>query len=119
MNYDLAKKLKEKGFKQISNNPRYSFYGFGSVGGVDAFYVSSKDVELIKNIHKEDIVLIPTLSELIEACGKDLYQLDNSFRGNPEIIDWYARGKGVSCVSGSTPEEAVANLWLKLQEKNE
>lgn len=61
---------------------------------------------------------IPTLSELIEACGdgferilriKGKYQTNKpSTRVEYRIDDWYWY---------STPEEAVANLWLELNKK--
>ncbi len=65
----------------------------------------------------------PTLSELIEACGKAFYELR---RLNPEYhsmpIDgmvWEASSPEVTPMLyvASTPEEAVANLWLALNEK--
>lgn len=64
---------------------------------------------------------ISTPSELIEACGEHFHSLKLLSNGNwrcyggiiPRVndSDWgYAR-------SGSTPEEAVANLWLALNKK--
>jgi len=65
---------------------------------------------------------IPTLSELIEACGKEFGGLT---RGEPDA-DWFAHNNTqsddeVEKISkyGKTPEEAVAKLWLKLNEQNE
>lgn len=52
----------------------------------------------------------PTLSELIEACGDKFDALVSSERSG----GWMATdGRGLSG-DGSTPEEAVANLWLEL-----
>ena len=51
----------------------------------------------------------PTLSELIEACGKGFWEL-TKYPSRWGAYEWKGR-EG----SGSTPEEAVANLWLALQ----
>lgn len=61
----------------------------------------------------------PTLSELIEACGDGFINLTRDYSGwctnfvagiNDESYDGYE-------TYGSTPEEAVANLWLELNKK--
>jgi hypothetical protein len=59
----------------------------------------------------------PTLETLIEACGDNftaLYREEKGwicvYNGTP-IIDWDQRG------IGSTPLEAVANLWFALNKK--
>lgn len=65
----------------------------------------------------------PTLSELIEACGYDngkplmynLYWSTHILEGEHEIIDSWACNSGMSY--GSTPEEAVARLWIELNKK--
>ena len=62
---------------------------------------------------------VPTLEELIEACGDDLTALIQGFNkigweatyllgGENPHHDAYVKGEGKS------PEEAVANLWLEL-----
>ena len=60
----------------------------------------------------------PTLSELIEACNNDLkgggFDLlqqifDDEWKADCEFVTGQAKG--------ATPEEAVANLWLALNEK--
>lgn len=56
--------------------------------------------------------LPPTLEELIEACGEDFSLLSKVKDG------WYCESyPNVKDVIGSTPSEAVANLWLALQDK--
>lgn len=52
---------------------------------------------------------IPTLSELIEACGSKFIALRRVANHQ-----WFADGHGVLGGGGSTPEEAVANLWLAI-----
>lgn len=62
----------------------------------------------------------PTLSELIEACGDKFGELKKSFRygDNGYIEVWDAREEYDNTSNyGSTPEEAVVNLWLKLNAK--
>lgn len=74
---------------------------------------------------KSHTVYFPILSELIEACGKDFDSL--GMRTEPKV--GYSEGYkkwGASCSSywegifergktqGSTPEEAVANLYIAL-----
>lgn len=92
MEYNLAKKLKDAGFPKV--------------GMVEISYKDGIEEEL----------WFPSLSNLIDACGDGFIELKHELRsGNHK---WFA-----SCipfyvpVEGSTSEEAVANLWLKLQEK--
>lgn len=85
MNYELAKQLKDAGFPQWDNeSPRYIGY---------------KDAETVS---------FPTLSELIESCGKYI-----SLHQEPVYDKWEAESIGHSEI-GSTPEEAMAKLFLKL-----
>lgn len=58
----------------------------------------------------------PSLSELIEACGDRFYSLVKPIDENPwSVTYWNEAKKSVSCaVYGSTPEEALANLWIEL-----
>lgn len=93
MEYKLAKKLKDAGFPQE----------FPSGG--DGFYV---------NGGLPDEIYVPTLSELIEACGEKFGALELF-----DYKDWVAGGMGKNGVGFKiggfkTPEDAVANLWLEL-----
>lgn len=96
MNYELAKKLKDAGFSQK---------GSGKI----LTPVRKEEGQEIK-IYTEKSVYDPTLSELIEACGDDFVLLGK--RGN----DWYAESR-VNIGNGSTPERAVAELWLAINTK--
>jgi hypothetical protein len=104
MNYDLAKKLKDAGFPQSTQ--------------VGAHYISSEGY--LDDLDAEQSAYIPTLSELIEACGDRFAELRYWFedrigefaihkewraRVRPSLPEWSI---------GPTPEEAVANLWLTL-----
>lgn len=98
MNYETAKKLKNAGFPQyIEKKGRTSFFSNGTTG--EDFYA-------------------PTLEELIEAIGDDFHCLVYTTNGGMDsdrkfwsagtsryVKDWQ---------NGSTPEEAVANLYLAL-----
>lgn len=56
----------------------------------------------------------PTLSELVEACGKEFYDLRRLKDGS-----WYAwpNKMGRMGEEGNSPEQAVARLWIVLQDK--
>ncbi len=114
MNYELAKKLFKAGFDRKSV-PR-DFQPFGQPL-TDEEYTNS--------------LQLTELSELIEACGDRFMRLVLYYdqKGNRTI--WEATAMGESFImdngrkgktkhtrgNGSTPEEAVANLWLDLNKK--
>lgn len=92
MTYELAKKLKDAGYKQGgSPNTMYS-------------------------PDQKEIVYIPTLSELIKACGDDFSGLIINRGPLSDVNTKWSCAGGRFIGLGSTPEEAVANLWLSLQE---
>lgn len=108
MTYELAKQLKDAGFPQT--------------------YLNGWDSECKKE-HTLGMatgccgVFIPSLSELIEACGGGDFDLRSSYIRLQRY--WIATlltndtassgGKIFQGKSeGSTPEEAVAKLWLEL-----
>lgn len=65
---------------------------------------------------------LPTLSELIDACGEDFMLTNECGRweawkeSNNSTIRMGECGAKYEC-SGATPEEAVANLWLAINKK--
>lgn len=91
------------------------------------------DQELLqKNWDIYEKVYVPTLSELIEACGGALESLENKIERKYkdgvlvssdrlwkaygiEMEPWNPRSNQAG--KGSTPEEAVMNLWLELNKK--
>jgi len=105
MTYETAKKLKDAGFEQeglglLMNGNVYAL-GFSEPTG-DMYY--------------------PTLSELIEACGDEFDLLEK------REIAYFAFGSSKNSRmmkihpyrgSGATPEEALTNLWLALNEKKQ
>lgn len=100
IDYSLAKQLKDAGFPQIK---AYGQYLPDTESG------------------RIDVAYAPSLSELIEACGKDFNCLVHTTNGGVDSDKefWSA---GVDAISinwsnGHTPEEAVAKLWLALNKK--
>lgn len=64
---------------------------------------------------RDGSVIAPTLSELIEACGDDFFDLTKTVKG------WWSRGGvfgSVNKLMGETPEEAVVYLYLELNKKS-
>lgn len=117
INYKLAKKLKDAGF------PQKHYFG-------DSYYVADKNIPNIIHIHLPDApgfynseilpikVKIPTLSELIKVCIK--LSQDGDFHLESMHGRWGTstcwKHKKDEWENGDTPEESVANLWLKLNE---
>ncbi len=85
MDYELAKKLKEAGFPQ-----------------------KKQDIETEEGTYIG--VYVPNLSELIEVCGNDFVRLVGILD-----LEWDAVDTLDKYYHGSTPEQAVANLWLALK----
>jgi hypothetical protein len=99
MNYELCKKLKDAGFPQIKE-PEF---------GQGCWYS--------ENEHLDEPVFVPSLSELIKACGDRFEALIKQAGGWVAIsnIEGYMMKQKFKAVD--TPEEAVANLWLELKKK--
>lgn len=101
MDYELAKKLKDAGF------PQHERLG---IGHGDIFIDG-----------KYGLMYVPTLSELIDACGKGLGYLAPFRDLDGKIVSWGAKNfyGETQFVEhhGSTPSEAVANLWLAINNK--
>ena len=102
MNYELAKQLRDNGFPQEQVEVKDGLPGYA---------------QSIQNgnhhLDEGGKVYEPTLSELIEACGEDFKKL---FRYTLENEIWF-ECNDITTICGSTPEEAVANLWLALNNK--
>ncbi len=105
ISYELAKKLKEAEFPQTGKSHTwYSPTGEYQINPI--------------SVVVNDSISIPTLSELIEACGKDFSILYNNLRDDE--MGWWAgtNVKGIqNPIMGKTPEIAVANLWLAINKK--
>ena len=103
MTYELAKELKDAGFPQTAD------YGGDEYGNEFNYHRDTPQPEHVR---------FPTLSELIEACGKHA-QFKLSYK---EALNknWRAGvyDQGAIYGDGSTPEEAVAKLWIALHGHN-
>lgn len=101
MIYELAKQLKDAGFPQ---------------GEGGEHYLTCASFDDDENCRSDGhIAYASNLSELIEACGDKFEGLFNTLK-YPHANKWLAEGYGEKCL-GSTPEEAVAELWLALNKK--
>ena len=106
MNYELCEKLKDAGF------PKIRFTTFTATGSDEVI-----------------VTECPTLSELIQKCGEKDKEYNEPFFLNFVSKTRWDAGYGVDRndgfgfipirVSGSTPEEAVAHLYLTLNKKYE
>lgn len=112
MNYELAKKLKDAGFSQCEEETQISCHANGCWREGSTYGYS--------NAHN------PTLYELIRACGDRFFRLEPYFAISKQHQSWTASGVkefndlqtiDIILTKGQTPDEAVANLWLKLYEK--
>lgn len=56
---------------------------------------------------------VPTLEDLIEACGDGFWTLVNSkmLEGTVWLASQYVLGDEIKA-QGTSPQEAIANLWL-------
>ena len=116
MNYELCKSLKDAGFPQ-ENTGYCCYYIYTDRYGY---------LESVGDQPQEGFIRKPSLSELIEACAEDeqTFNLFNGYLIGKEGM-WHAsstyivhpeHGGSLIC-HGSTPEEAVARLWLELNKK--
>lgn len=124
MRYELAKQLKDAGFPQGEK-----FENVLQKGVLLAYLRESKpdDVLLdkyekalnaLKDVYKDDeeVVHVPSLEELIKACGDEFSRLVQTF----EPKGWEAKSTEINqriVQTGLTPSEALANLWLELNKK--
>lgn len=128
MTYELAKELKNAGFPQdkglIKAEESKQTYGWFTCEGRGDAYIDGELVEGFGAFREElwqpydlyqEAIYAPTLSELIESCGGWFHELvkrdDETWYAGTKLDDNRPRyGTG----SGSTPEVAVARLWLAL-----
>lgn len=99
MEYSLAKKLKNAGYPESSHADLYCT-------------ICKEECPCCEHVGKDlELITIPTLEELIEACGDEFDSLiQNKTRDG---IRWNAESKQYRG-HGFTPSEAVANLYLAL-----
>ena len=128
MKYELAKKLKDAGFPQRFKTG--SFYAdkenadFERMQEAMFYFGEEREAGTPEEaLVTEQCISIPTLEELIEACGGRCTYLwktvdgwvagEAQKRGDNAMFD----AKYTEC-SGQTPEEAVAKLWLEIKKKS-
>lgn len=120
MTYELAKQLKDAGFPQNEAEKYWIEYiGFPHKVGIKRSIVDKEDYTVNAGL----AIAIPTLSELIAACGDGFAGLNYySSMGWWEAFEklyYGASDDDEIVVKGSNPEEAVAKLWLALNKKND
>jgi len=94
MDSELAKELKEAGFPQTTH--------YNARGIADYWETGANG--------RTHIVSIPTLEEVIEACGADFRLVERA-----SYVPFLARDRQIVQATGESPIEAVARLWLALQ----
>ena len=118
ISYQIAKDLSEAGFP----NMRVLKKGDKLVDPDGKIHSAMRDV--VES--RYDWFRLPTLSELIEACGFGFDGVtvverfhaskDRVWKAQANTTLWDIKDEATSAV-GSTPEEAVARLWLALNKK--
>ena len=100
MDYDLARRLKDSGLPQ------------------DGLGFLAAENRVVGSRHSSDAfdVYVPSLSELIGACGAGFSSLARESSAATGV-SWLASCDGLQPVSGATAVEAVARLWLAINEK--
>lgn len=120
MNYKLALQLKNAGFPQMGD-------GFALVLHDEALFEDLSDqtmsvIPWCKYVYdpskRTDVVYSPTLDELIEQCGAMFKILENMTGNRWDAISVDVLDTSGFQGTGSTPREAVANLYLALHGQN-
>lgn len=123
MNYELALALKKAGFPSADWGKYYDCNKVIIPVPKKLNFDGSITVEVSDSyLHDglvpqgDDVYYVPTLSELIEACGERFFRLSHS--KNNDGTSWDAESWEVGEIeTGKNPEEAVANLWLATNKK--
>ena len=131
MNYEIAKKLKDAGFKfgdvltGIDLLNSFSQWYWHCKNDCEGEVYSGDDTAVGMKCKKckTDIIPLgktPKLKELIDACGSRFGKLEFvPLEESNGVAEWRAYARDNSWKTAyETPEEAVANLWLKLNENN-
>lgn len=130
MDYELAKELNDAGYPQdpglLRALPDKKEYGwFICEGRGDAFI----DKELVSGSGAfrdelwqsyspfQEAVYVPTLEELIEACGERYYSMVRVRQNDWRCYIEGERGMPKEGGVGKSAVEAVARLWLALNKK--
>lgn len=122
MNYELVKQLKDAGYKfrKDEDGQEFPYFTYGTDEPIEHCAYCDNKVFIDQDTY--EIHYLPTLSELIEKCGDDgifLWKYNKVWCAKAVdpvyhcFTDEYIDDK-FSPQKGSTPEEAVAKLWLEL-----
>ena len=113
MTYETAKKLKDAGFPQTDHILDDGTCSFCVRCSYADAYTQTESIGGIAEL------CLP-LSELIEACGEGFNNLtkgsDIGWMCNYQTDGWW---ETEDCPEGDTPEEAVASLFLRLNDKKQ
>jgi len=115
MTYELTLKLKNAGFKSEHQMDMDTASFCVRCPYFEEYQPNYGGIEPNKGFIE---MCYPTLSELIEACGDGFGKLQQE--SSMWRFRWYACdlvNEEGSLEKGSTPEEAVARLWLALNKK--
>ena len=139
MDYELAKELKDAGFSQEPfwqvdvNAWGGSWYLLVKPEACAVPVFADPDAYRKGTEHGDTLVKMPTLSELIKACGHymmthgegmEAYRLKLEGGQVEKSVGWSASIAGSSYGEwglthhGDTPEEVVARLWLTLNKES-
>lgn len=112
MDYELAKKLKDAGFPNHGDDSR------------DFVFPNEQERERFYNSEGESwqYAYVPSLSELIKACGDKfgtLWQTPEGIDGKQmwgaSVLYDYQYNSSLRGSMGFTAKEAVSKLWIELQ----
>jgi len=104
MNFQLAKQLKDAGF------PQSHYHGYEMLYGPK---YSSTGMPVIES--EKHQAMAPKLEELINMCGKKFGNLALHVGKQWIAEPAYEISMDVPEGAGTTPEDAVARLWLNLK----
>ncbi len=115
ISFELAKQLKDAGFPQEVQE-RIIAYNENMTEIVIGNEIVGQLIGEVKNLYdspeNRENVYVPSLSELIDACGEKFYELKR-------VGDRYFATDGISKIGYSNlfyrnPDEAVAQLYLEI-----
>lgn len=113
LSYKLAKKLKDAGFPQKDNmHKMHQLFCAEEKTTIEG----ARDMPMSVSPFGEEVVCVPTLSELIDACGDIFCGVHKLATGGWIAFIMEDSTRQVDG-EGSTPEEAVANLFLELHKQ--
>lgn len=136
MDYKTAQQLKDAGFPQeikagdiVFWNKELWIHTGGGHNGEEGLYFKKGQLcckpeddvmvsSYLRNILDKEVLLIPTVPELIEACGDGFINL-NRHKDRKGV--WYRvfgiKNKEIITTMGKTSLEAVAKLYIELNKK--